>query len=118
MNCTLNWSFTSQSEGTFAGRMSSDGQSPDSDFRCSYSGQVSGLLQPDGSLSLRFDPPWRPSGCSNGEGSDTMTGRMTGNDTFSVTSSGSATCRMLRGSTDPAHIRDVNYTMTASGRRR
>ena len=118
MNCTLSWTFTSQTEGAFEGRLSSDGQSPESDWRCSYFGQVSGQLQPDGGLSLRFAPAWRPGGCTNAEGSDTMTGRMTSIDTFSVTSSGSATCRMLLGNPDPAHIRDVNYTMTASGRRR
>jgi hypothetical protein len=81
-------------------------------------GQVSGQLQAGGSVSLRFDPPWRPGGCTNAEGSDTMTGQMTSGDTFSVTSSGTATCRMLRGSTDRAHIRDVSDTMTATGRRR
>jgi hypothetical protein len=49
---------------------------------------------------------------------DTMTGQMDGDDAFTVMSSGTATCQMFLGNPDPAHIRDVSYTMTVSGRRR
>jgi hypothetical protein len=118
MNCTLNWSFNSQAGGTFSGSLSARGGSPTSDWRCAHQGNVTGQIEADGRLSIRFDPPFTPGGCTNIVAPDTMTGQMDGDDAFTVMSSGTATCQMFLGNPDPAHIRDVSYTMTVSGRRR
>jgi hypothetical protein len=118
MNCTLSWSFNSQTEGSFTGSLSARGSSPTSDWRCAHQGQVTGQMDADGRLSLRFDPPFTPGGCTNIAASDTMSGQLSGNDAFTVTGTGSATCQMNLGNPDPAQRRDLAYTITVTGRRR
>ena len=118
MNCTLNWGFSSQTAGAFTGSLSARGQSPSSDWRCAHQGSVSGQLESDGRLSIRFDPPFTPGGCTNIAQSDSMIGQMNGDDAFTVTATGSGNCQFVMGNPDPALRKDVDYTLTLTGRRR
>lgn len=109
MNCSQKWQFVSQASGAFSGWMSSQGQGPDSDWRCTYEAQFSGSVEPDGSLTLRLERPFRPGGCTDFVGPDTLTGRTSGTS-ITIDFSGRATCEMLRGV--PGHPRDVEFAVT------
>jgi hypothetical protein len=109
LNCAQKWQFLSQTGSTFSGGMSSQGQGPDSDWRCTYEGQFTGTVEPDGSITLQLDRPFRPGGCSDFVGPDSLTGRKS-NTSITIDFRGRATCEMLRGV--PGNQRDVEFAVT------
>jgi hypothetical protein len=109
MNCSQKWQVLAQTEAAFSGGMSSQGQSPDSDWRCTYEGRFTGTVEPDGSLRVRLDPPFRPGGCGDVAGPDALTGRTSGTS-ITIDFTGRATCEMLRGV--PGNLRDVEFAIT------
>jgi hypothetical protein len=109
LNCSQNWQVLSQTNGAFSGAMTSQGQGPDSDWRCTYEGRFTGTVESDGNLTLRLDRPFRPGGCSDFVGPDALTGRTSGS-AITIDFTGRATCEMLRGVT--GNPRDVEFATT------
>jgi hypothetical protein len=109
LNCSQNWQFVSQPDGAFAGGLSSQGQGPDSDWRCTYEGRFTGTVEPDGRLTVRLERPFRPGGCNGFVGPDVLTGRKS-SSAFTIDFTGRATCEMLRGLA--GNTRDVEFAVT------
>jgi len=91
-SCPGSWSITSQTGREFSGRAGWQGNGFNGDRYCSYSGGLSGVVNPDGTLTVRFDPIFRTR-CSEMDGDGTMSGGMNPDGSATVrTNAVAATC--------------------------
>jgi len=100
--CPLLGSMTGQTGGEFSGGVGASGSDPGSDRRCGYQGNFTGVMSADGTVtSLRFETPFRFGGCTQMEGGDTFTGKVS-SDGSSLTATGSGHWICQRDFTIPA----------------
>jgi hypothetical protein len=96
LNCSQRWEISSQSGGHFEGVVSSEGNGPESDWRCTESRPFAGELTPDNQVTIVFSPGFTPGGCANIEGGQRAVGVRSGNSII-VDLPYRATCEMLPG---------------------
>lgn len=111
LSCSQRWEITSQSDGHFEGRMSSEGSGPETDWRCAQTRNVAGDITPDNRVTISFSPSFRPGGCANVSGGDRATGSRSG-DTIVVNLPYRATCEMVPGGGAPPLDLEIAATLT------
>jgi hypothetical protein len=114
LNCSQSWEIASQSGGHLEGRMSSQGNSPESDWRCTQTRSFDGDVTADQRVTIRFSPAFKAGGCTNIAGGDIATGSIFG-ETIVVDLPFRATCEMSP-SGGPSVDLDVTATITLSPR--
>lgn len=96
LNCSQRWQVTSQSGGHFEGQMTSQGNGPDSDWRCTQTRPFTGDLASDNAVTITFDPRFTPGGCSDIVGGNRASGSITG-AAITVGLPYRAVCQMVPG---------------------
>ena len=96
LNCSQRWQVTSQSGGHFEGQLTSQGNGPDTDWRCTETRSFSGDVTSDNAVTIAFDPRFTPGGCSDIIGGDRATGSIT-NGSIQVALPYRAVCQMVPG---------------------
>src|SRR5687768_2228322 len=82
-SCPGSWSIKSQSGGEFTGLAGWQGNGFNGDRYCSYSGELSGVVNADGTMTVRFTPIFKTR-CSEMDGDGTMTGSMNSDGSATV----------------------------------
>jgi hypothetical protein len=111
LNCSGRLEISSQSSGHFDGTYSFEGGGPDSDWRCTRSGRISGQLTADNRVTIDFVPPFSPGGCTNIVGGDRGTGSRS-DDSIVVALPYKATCTMALGGDAPSWDLEIAATVT------
>jgi hypothetical protein len=96
LSCSQRWEIVTQSGGRFEGQLSSQGSSPESDWRCTQSPRFSGEVTSDDRVTISFEPEFKVGGCTNAAGGERATGTRS-NDSIVVVLPYRATCEMSRG---------------------
>jgi hypothetical protein len=96
LNCSQRWQVTSQSGGHFEGQMTSQGNGPDSDWRCTETRPFTGDVTSDNAVTIAFVPQFTPGGCSNIVGGDRASGSIT-SAAITVALPYRAVCQMVPG---------------------
>jgi hypothetical protein len=96
LNCSQRWDVTSQSGGHFAGQMTSQGNGPDTDWRCTEARPFSGDVTADKAVTIAFQPGFTPGGCSDVVGGERASGSMA-DASITVALPYRARCQMLPG---------------------
>jgi hypothetical protein len=96
LNCSQRWNVTSQSGGHFEGQMTSQGNSPDTDWRCTETRPFSGDVTADNGVTIAFQPGFTPGGCSDVVGGDRASGSLA-DASITVALPYRARCQMLPG---------------------
>jgi hypothetical protein len=91
--------------------MSSEGTSPESDWRCTQERAFSGEITADNRVTIDFVPRFTPGGCTNVVGGDRATGSMA-DAAITVALPYRATCGMAMGSGAPSLDLDITLTLT------
>lgn len=91
--------------------MSSQGSSPESDWRCTQERAFSGEITSDSRVTIDFVPKFTPGGCTNVVGGDHAIGSMT-DASITVALPYHATCGMAMGSSAPSLDLDISTTVT------
>jgi hypothetical protein len=94
LNCSQRWQVTSQSGGHFEGQMTSQGNGPDSDWRCTETRPFSGDMTSANAVTIAFDPRFTPGGCSDILGGDRASGSIT-NGAITVALPYRGVCQMV-----------------------
>jgi hypothetical protein len=76
LNCSQAWEITTQSGGHFEGRMSSEGNGAESDWRCTQNARFTGQATSGERVTISFVPAFKVGGCTNAEGAETATGSL------------------------------------------
>lgn len=76
--------------------MTSQGNGPDSDWRCTESRPFTGDVTSSNAITITFLPSFTPGGCTNIVGGDRATGSIAG-DSITMTMPYRAQCEMLPG---------------------
>jgi len=76
--------------------MTSQGNGPDSDWRCTETRPFSGDVTSDNGVTITFDPRFTPGGCSDIVGGDHATGSIT-DGSIKVALPYRAVCQMVPG---------------------
>jgi len=90
--------------------MSSQGSSPETDWRCTQTRSFTGDVTSDGQVSVTFSPRFTPGGCSVVVGGERATGSMS-NGSINVALPYRATCEMTPGN-GPSWDLEIAATVT------
>jgi len=96
LNCSQRWNITSQSGGHFEGQMTSQGNGPDTDWRCTETRPFSGDVTANNAVTIAFQPGFTPGGCSDVVGGERASGSMA-DASIIVALPYRARCQMLPG---------------------
>jgi hypothetical protein len=91
--------------------MSSQGNGPETDWRCASDTRFAGELGSDGQVTVEFTPQFRPGGCTNVVGGERASGSMSG-DSIILSIPYRATCEMSLGGLAPWWDLDIAATLT------
>jgi hypothetical protein len=114
LSCSQTWDVATQSGGRFEGQLSSQGSSPESDWRCTQSRRFSGEVTSDDRVTISFEPAFKVGGCSTTSGGERATGTRSG-DSIVVTLPSRAMCEMSPGVRPPWDL-DIAATITLTPR--
>ncbi len=95
--------------------MQSQGDGPDSDWRCISEARFTGELTSDDHVTVDFIPQFRPGGCTNVVGGEHATGSLSA-DSISLSMPYRATCEMSLGGGAPWWDLDIAATLTLTPR--
>ena len=110
LNCAQRWQIVSQSGAHFEGQMSSQGTSPESDWRCTETRSFSGQVSSD-AVAIDFSPGFSPGGCTDVVGGEHATGSIA-DGSIVVSLPYRATCQMAPSSGAPSWDLDITTTVT------
>ena len=91
--------------------MRSQGEGPDSDWRCTSERQFVGNVTSNSQVTVEFEPDFTPGGCTNVLGGERATGALS-SDSISLSIPYHATCEMVRGGSAPSLNLDIAATVT------
>jgi hypothetical protein len=114
LSCSQTWEVATQSGGRFEGQLSSQGSSPESDWRCTQSRRFSGEVTSDDRVTISFEPEFKVGGCTTTAGGERATGTPSG-DSIVVTLPYRAMCEMSPGVRPPWDL-DIAATITLTPR--
>jgi hypothetical protein len=111
LNCSQRWEIVSQSGGHFEGQMSSQGTSPETDWRCTQTRAFAGEIGSDNRVSIEFSPRFTPGGCTDVLGGDHAAGSIS-DASMTIALPYHATCEMALGGGAPRWDLDISTTVT------
>jgi len=111
LNCSQRWEISFQPDGHFQGTLRSQGDSPDTDWRCTSERQVAGELTSDNRVTVDFIPNFTPGGCTNVVGGERAAGSRSA-DGIVLSLPYHATCEMSPGAGAPQWDLDIAATVT------
>jgi len=111
LNCSQRWEISFQSDGHFEGTLRSQGDSPDTDWRCTSERRVTGEVAGDNHVTVEFIPNFTPGGCTNVEGGERVSGSRSA-DGIVLSLPYHATCEMALGGGAPSWDLDIAATVT------
>lgn len=114
LNCSQTWEITTQSGGHFEGQMSSQGNGPESDWRCTQTRRFTGDITSDDRVTVSFVPEFKVGGCANAAGSGTATGSLSA-DSIVMSLPYRAICDMAPV-VGPSWDLDITATLTLTPR--
>jgi hypothetical protein len=100
-----------KSDGHFEGTMRSQGDGPDSDWRCTSERPFTGELTAENQVTVEFSPYFRPGGCTNVVGGERATGSRSA-DSIILAIPYRATCEMSLGGGAPRWDLEIAATLT------
>ena len=111
MNCSGRWEISTNSGGHFEGTFSFQGSGPETDWRCTRSGRITGDTTADNQVTITFSPAFTPGGCRDIVGGERASGsRSTGSIVVNVPYN--ATCEMAMGGLAPWWDLQIAATIT------
>jgi hypothetical protein len=114
LSCSQTWEVATQSGGHFEGQLSSQGSSPESDWRCTQSRRFSGDVTSDDRVTISFEPEFKVGGCTTATGGDRATGTRSAGSIV-VTLPYRAMCEMSPGLRPPLDL-EIAATITLTPR--